>query len=255
MFRRLAVFVYGIACYVAALATFAYLAAFLENVAVPTSIDSARQSPLWVALGVDLGLLILFGVQHTVMARPAFKAMWTKVVPPAAERSTYVLFSSVAMSLLFWQWRPMGGVIWNVQSGNGRIALYVLYALGWSIVLATTFLINHFDLFGLRQVVLQLIGRPYTGLRFRTPGPYKLVRHPLYVGWITVFWSTPDMTAAHLLFAVGLTVYILIAIRYEERDLARFHTEYADYRRRVPMLVPIGAQPQAENSSAFKDVA
>ena len=255
MFRRIAVFVYGIACYVAALATFAYLAAFLENVAVPTSIDSARQSPLWVAFGVDLGLLILFGVQHTVMARPAFKAMWTKVVPPAAERSTYVLFSSIAMFLMFWQWRPMGGVIWNVQSSYGRIALYVLYALGWAVVLATTFLIDHFDLFGLRQVVLQLIGRPYTGLRFRTPGPYKLVRHPLYVGWITVFWSTPDMTAAHLLFAVGLTVYILIAIRYEERDLLRFHLEYADYRRRVPMLVPVGSQLQATDSPAIKDVA
>ena len=255
MFRRIAVFVYGIACYAAALATFAYLAAFLENVAVPTSIDSARQSPLWVAIGVDLGLLILFGIQHSVMARPGFKTMWTKVVPPAAERSTYVLFSSVAMFLMFWQWRPMGGVIWNVQSGYGRIALYVLYAIGWAMVLATTFLINHFDLFGLRQVVLQLIGRPYTGLRFRTPGPYKLVRHPLYVGWITVFWSTPDMTAAHLLFAVGLTVYILLAIRYEERDLVRFHIEYADYRRRVPMLVPVGAQLQPEDSSAIKDVA
>jgi len=255
MFRRIAVFVYGVACYVAALATFAYLAAFLENVAVPTSIDSARQSPLWVAFAVDLGLLILFGVQHSVMARPVFKAMWTKVIPPAAERSTYVLFSSVAMFLMFWQWRPMGGVIWNVQSGHGRIALHALYALGWVGVLATTFLINHFDLFGLRQVVLQLIGRPYTGLRFRTPGPYKLVRHPLYVGWITVFWSTPDMTAAHLLFAVGLTVYILIAIRYEEGDLVRFHIEYADYRRRVPMLVPVGAQPQAADSPATKEIA
>jgi protein-S-isoprenylcysteine O-methyltransferase Ste14 len=255
MFRRIAVFAYGIASYVAALATFAYLAAFLENVAVPTSIDSARQSPLWVAIAVDLGLLILFGVQHSVMARPAFKTMWTKVVPTAAERSTYVLFSSIAMFLMFWQWRPMGGVIWNVQSGYGRITLHVLYALGWVMVLLTTFLINHFDLFGLRQVVLQLIGRPYTELQFRTPGPYKVIRHPLYVGWITVFWSTPDMTAAHLLFAVGLTVYILIAIRYEERDLVGSHIEYADYRRRVPMLVPVGAQQQAAGSPAIKDIA
>lgn len=255
MFRRISVFVYGIACYVAALATFAYLAAFLENVAVPTSIDSARRSPLSVAFAVDLGLLILFGIQHTVMARPGFKAIWTKLIPPPAERSTYVLFSSAAMFLMFWQWRPMGGTIWNVDSGHGRIALHVLYALGWAIVLATTFLINHFDLFGLRQVVLQLIGRPYTGLRFRTPGPYKLVRHPLYVGWVTVFWSTPDMTAAHLLFAVGLTIYILIAIRYEERDLVAIHSEYAEYRRRVPMMVPIGVQPPTENKAAVKDVA
>lgn len=255
MFRRIAVFVYGIACYVAALATFAYLAAFLENVAVPTTIDSARHSPLWTASGVDLGLLVLFGVQHTVMARPGFKTMWTKVVPPAAERSTYVLFSCIASFLMFWQWRPIGGIIWSVESAYGRIALHVLYALGWALVLATTFLINHFDLFGLRQVMLQLINRPYTGLRFRTPGPYKLVRHPLYVGWITVFWSTPDMTAAHLLFAVGLTAYILIAIKYEERDLVRYHVEYTDYRRRVPMLVPVGSQPQAADSPAIKDVA
>lgn len=255
MFRRIAVFAYGIACYVATLASFAYLAAFLENVFVPVSIDSARRSPLWIAFTVDLGLLVVFGIQHSVMARPGFKAMWTKVVPAAAERSTYVLFSSMAMFLMFWQWRPMGGVIWNVQNAYGRIALYALYALGWAFVLATTFLINHFDLFGLRQVVLQLIGRPYTGLRFRTPGPYKLVRHPLYVGWITVFWSTPDMTAAHLLFAVALTVYILIAIRYEERDLIKFHSEYAAYRQRVPMMVPVGAQPQSANRPTVKDLA
>jgi protein-S-isoprenylcysteine O-methyltransferase Ste14 len=255
MFRRIAVFAYGIGCYVAALATFAYLAAFLENVFVPTSIDSARQTPLWIALAVDLGLLVLFGVQHSVMARPGFKAIWTKVVPPAAERSTYVLLSCIAMFLMFWQWRPMGGVIWSAQNGYGRMALYALYALGWVLVLATTFLINHFDLFGLRQVVLQLTGRPYTGLQFRTPGPYKLVRHPLYVGWVTVFWSTPDMTAAHLLFAVGLTVYILIAIRYEERDLIEFHSEYAAYRRRVPMMIPTVAQSQTAADPAVKDVA
>ncbi|UWZ84430.1 methanethiol S-methyltransferase [Occallatibacter riparius] len=255
MFRRIAVFTYGIACYVASLATFAYLAAFLENVVVPTSIDSVRKSSLGIAFAVDLALLLLFGIQHSVMARPGFKAMWTKVIPPAAERSTYVLFSCIAMFVMFWWWQPMGGVIWSVQNAYGRLALYSLYALGWALVLATTFLIDHFDLFGLRQVVLQLIGRPYTALRFRTPGPYKLVRHPLYVGWVTVFWSTPDMTAAHLLFALGLTVYILIAIRYEERDLVQFHSEYAAYRRRVPMMVPIGAQPLNENKPAVKDVA
>ena len=255
MFRRIAVFVYGVACYMAALATFVYLAAFLENVFVPTSIDSAPQSPLWIALMVDLGLLVLFGVQHSVMARPAFKAMWTKIVPQAAERSTYVLFSSVAMFLLFWQWRPIGGVIWNMENIYGRIALYAMYAVGWVTVLVTTFLINHFDLFGLRQVTLQLVGRPYTGLTFRTPGPYKLVRHPLYVGWLMVFWSTPEMTAAHLLFAVGLTAYILIAIRYEERDLVQAHSEYAEYKRRVPMMVPIGASSQSTDNKLSKDYA
>ena len=255
MFHRIAVFVYGIVCYLAALATFAYLAAFLGNFVVPRSIDSAPQSPLWIALMVDLCLLVLFGVQHSVMARPVFKAMWTKVVPQAAERSTYVLFSSVAMFLLFWQWQPIGGVLWNIESVYGRITLFALYAVGWVTVLVTTFLINHFDLFGLRQVALQLIGRPYTGLRFRTPGPYKVVRHPLYVGWLMVFWSTPNMTAAHLLFAAGLTTYILIAIQYEERDLTQMHNEYAEYRRRVPMMVPIGPPSQPADKTVFKDCA
>ena len=255
MFRRMIVFVYGVVCYVAALTSFAYLAAFLENFAVPRGIDSAPQSPLWAAFMIDLGLLTLFGVQHSVMARPGFKAMWTKIVPQAAERSTFVLFSSIAMFVMFWQWRPLGGVIWNIGDEHGRIALHVLYALGWVMVLTTTFLINHFDLFGLRQVVLQLMGRPYTALRFRTPGPYRLVRHPLYVGWVTVFWSTPNMTAAHLLFAAGLTIYILIAIRYEERDLVQMHSEYAEYRRRVPMIVPIGAQSQSADKPVLKDIA
>jgi protein-S-isoprenylcysteine O-methyltransferase Ste14 len=255
MLRRIAVFIYGVVCYMAALATFAYLAAFLENFAVPRSIDSVPQSSLWIALVVDLGLLVLFGVQHSVMARPAFKAMWTKIVPQAADRSTYVLFSSIAMFLLFWQWQPIGGVIWNVENSYGRITLYTLYAVGWVTVLATTFLINHFDLFGLRQVTLQLIGRPYTGLRFRTPGLYKLVRHPLYVGWLMVFWFTPEMTAAHLLFAVALTTYILIAIQYEERDLVQMHREYAEYRRRVPMMVPIVPPSQPADDKLFKDCA
>lgn len=255
MLRRIAVFVYGVVCYAAALATFAYLAAFLENLIVPRSIDSAPQSPLWIALMVDLGLLVLFGIQHSVMARPAFKAKWTKIVPQAAERSTYVLFSCIAMFVLFWQWQPIGGVIWNVENAYGRISLYAMYAAGWALVLVTTFLINHFDLFGLRQVALHLIGHPYTGLRFRTPGPYKLVRHPLYVGWLMVFWSTPQMTAAHLLFAVGLTTYILIAIRYEERDLVETHREYAAYRRRVPMMVPIGPSVQPAEQENLKDCA
>ena len=255
MFRRIAVFVYGVVCYLAALATFAYLAAFLENLAVPKSIDSAPQAPLWIALTVDVCLLVMFGIQHSVMARPAFKAMWTKVIPQAAERSTYVLFSSIAMFLLFWQWQPVGGTIWNIENAYGRITLYVLYAVGWGTVLLTTFLINHFDLFGLRQVMLQLIGRPYTGIPFRTPGPYKLVRHPLYVGWLIVFWSTPEMTAAHLLFAVGLTTYILIAIQYEERDLAQTHREYAGYRRRVPMMVPLGPPSQPPDKKMSEDCA
>jgi protein-S-isoprenylcysteine O-methyltransferase Ste14 len=255
MFRRIAIFVYGVFCYMAALASFAYLAAFLENLMVPRSIDSAPHMPLWMALMIDVSLLASFALQHSVMARPGFKAMWTKLIPHAAERSTYVLFSSVAMFLLFWQWQPIGGTIWNIDNPYGRTSLYAMYALGWMTVLATTFLINHFDLFGLRQVFLQLIGRPYTSLRFRTPGPYKLVRHPLYVGWMIVFWSTPQMTAAHLLFAVGLITYILIAIQYEERDLMQMHSEYADYRRRVPMMVPVGSAMQAGDNKISKECA
>jgi protein-S-isoprenylcysteine O-methyltransferase Ste14 len=159
------------------------------------------------------------------------------------------------MFLLFWQWQPIGGVLWNVENGYGRIALYVLYAIGWATVLLSTFLINHFDLFGLRQVTLQLMGRPYTGLRFRTPGLYKLVRHPLYVGWLMVFWSTPVMAAAHLLFALGLTTYILIAIRYEERDLVQIHPEYAEYRRRVSMMVPIAAPSRSTDKTLSRESA
>jgi protein-S-isoprenylcysteine O-methyltransferase Ste14 len=182
------------------------------------------------------------------MARPWFKAAWTRIVPVPVERSTYVLFSSVALLLLFWKWQPMGGVVWNVRSAFGRLALDALFAVGWLTILAATFLINHFDLFGLRQVWLYLRGRPYTDIGFRTPGPYRYVRHPLYVGWLLVFWSAPVMTAAHLVFAIATTAYILVAIQFEERDLVRFHGEYAEYRRRVPMILPIGSSKQQTQS-------
>jgi protein-S-isoprenylcysteine O-methyltransferase Ste14 len=178
------------------------------------------------------------------MARQSFKAAWTRIVPASVERSTYVLFSSLALLLLFWQWQPMGGIIWKVDMPSTKLALYALYTAGWLIVLIATFLINHFDLFGLRHVWLRLLGRPYTPLAFRTPGPYRLVRHPLYVGWLLVFWSAPAMTVAHLVFAIATTTYILIAIQLEERDLVRMHREYADYRQRVPMLVPIRSSRQ-----------
>jgi protein-S-isoprenylcysteine O-methyltransferase Ste14 len=152
-----------------------------------------------------------------------------------------VLFSSLALLVLFWKWQPIGGVLWSVESASGRLAIQTLYGFGWVTVLVATFLINHFDLFGLRQVWLYLCGRPYSSLKFRTPGLYRLVRHPLYVGWLLVFWSAPVMTAAHLVFAIATTAYILIAIQLEERDLVRLHPEYAEYRRRVPMIVPVGS--------------
>jgi protein-S-isoprenylcysteine O-methyltransferase Ste14 len=191
------------------------------------------------ALLINVLLLGVFGLQHSVMARPAFKRWLTRGVPAAIERSTYVLASSLALILLFWGWQPMGGTVWEVQDPAGRALLYGLFAFGWLLVLVSTFLINHFDLFGLRQVWLQLRGREYTQLRFVTPWPYRLVRHPLYVGWLFAFWATPTMTATHLLFAIVTTAYILVAIQFEERDLLDAHgADYANYRARVPMLIP-----------------
>jgi protein-S-isoprenylcysteine O-methyltransferase Ste14 len=241
MFSRITAFVYGVACYLAFFATFLYAVGFIGNFAVPKSIDSGRQLPLIQALAINVALLGLFAVQHSVMARQWFKSAWTRIVPAPVERSTYVLFSSLALLVLFWKWQPIGGVLWSVESASGRLAIQTLYGFGWVTVLVATFLINHFDLFGLRQVWLYLCGRPYSSLKFRTPGLYRLVRHPLYVGWLLVFWSAPVMTAAHLVFAIATTAYILIAIQLEERDLVRLHPEYAEYRRRVPMIVPVGS--------------
>ncbi|HEY0946068.1 MAG TPA: isoprenylcysteine carboxylmethyltransferase family protein [Opitutaceae bacterium] len=237
--RRLAVFAYGLVSYALFFATFCYASGFVGDFLVPKSIDSAPSAPLGRALLIDLGLLALFAVQHSVMARPAFKRWWTRLVPEVAERSTYVLFSSIALIATFVFWEPIGGTIWHVDHPVGRALLYSGFGFGWGLVLVTTFLINHFDLFGLRQVWKHLRGAPYTSLHFVTPGPYKLVRHPLYVGWLFAFWFTPTMTVAHLVFAVATTAYILVAIRFEERDLIAHHgPTYEDYRRRVPMLVP-----------------
>jgi len=233
------VFVFGVLSYVCFLASFLYAIGFVGGFGVPLSLDAAPAGPLGTALAVDLLLLTVFALQHSVMARPAFKRRWTQIVPEPAERSAYVLASSAALLLLFWQWRPIGGVVWQVDQPVARAALFGLFGAGWLLVLATTFLINHFDLFGLRQVWLHLRGEAYRPLSFVTPGPYRHVRHPLYVGWLLAFWATPMMTAAHFLFAAVTTAYILVAIQFEERDLAAFHGErYAEYRRSVPMLVP-----------------
>jgi protein-S-isoprenylcysteine O-methyltransferase Ste14 len=221
---------------------------------VPTTLDGEPTGPATKGLLINLGLLGLFAIQHSVMARPTFKQMWTRWVPVPVERSTYVLFSSLALIVLFWQWRPLGGVLWDVSAPTGRAALYSLYAAGWGVLLLSTFLINHFDLFGLRQVWLHLRGREYTPLRFRTPLLYRVVRHPLYVGWLLIFWSTPLMTTAHLVFAVMTTAYILVAIQFEERNLIDEHGDrYRDYRDQVPMLIPLlrGAQrgPASERAT------
>jgi protein-S-isoprenylcysteine O-methyltransferase Ste14 len=247
---RIAAFIYGVFCYVVFLATFLYAMGFLGNFGVPKSIDSAGQTPFVQALAINLALLGLFAVQHSVMARQWFKSLWTRIVPVPVERSTYVLFSSVALIVLFWKWEPMGGTVWNLETGTGRMVLNTLFAIGWLTVLAATFLIDHFDLFGMSQVWAYLRKRTYKAPGFRTPGMYRFVRHPLYVGWLLVFWSAPKMTAAHLVFAVATTVYILVAIQFEERDLERMHGQYAEYRRRVPMIVPTGASVPPEASGA-----
>jgi methanethiol S-methyltransferase len=236
--KRITIFLYGVVSYAVFFATFLYAIGFVGNLWVPKSIDSEPTAPLGIALLINLGLLGVFAIQHSVMARPAFKRWWTRIVPESAERSTYTLISSLALIALFLFWQPMGGVIWNVDSPLGQTILYSAFALGWGLVLLSTFLINHFDLFGLRQVWLQLIGKPYTPLTFKTPALYRVVRHPLYVGWLFAFWATPTMTVAHLVFAVMTTAYILIAIQLEERDLIAAHPEYVSYRARVPMLIP-----------------
>ncbi|HUR79444.1 MAG TPA: isoprenylcysteine carboxylmethyltransferase family protein [Thermoanaerobaculia bacterium] len=239
MLKRTAFFVYGLLCYAVFFATFLYAIGFIGGFVVPTTLDGPRTGSLAAAIAIDVALLGLFAVQHSVMARKWFKERWTRIVAPELERSTYVVFSSVALIALFAFWRPLGGSIWSVHDPAGRLVLQGLFAFGFGLVLVSTFLINHFDLFGLRQVWLYLRGKPYTQLKFGTPGPYRLVRHPLYVGWFFAFWATPSMTFAHLLFAVATTAYILIAIQFEERDLVREHGQsYEEYRRRVPMLVP-----------------
>jgi protein-S-isoprenylcysteine O-methyltransferase Ste14 len=237
--NKIAAFAYGIICYVIFLGTFNYTIGFIGNIFVPKSIDSSPVGPLGQALLVNALLLGVFAIQHSVMARPGFKRWWTRFVPQPVERSTYVLFSCLALILLFAYWQPIGGVIWNVQDPVGQAVLYGLCVLGWGIVLVATFLIDHFDLFGLHQVWLYLRGKEDHALAFVTPGLYRLVRHPIYVGFIFAIWATPIMTAAHLFFALLTTAYILIGIRFEERDLVDFHGEpYSEYQKQVPMLVP-----------------
>jgi methanethiol S-methyltransferase len=254
MFKRILFFAYGIFSYLIFLGTFLYAIGFIGNFGVPRTLDGEASGSFWLNLLINVGLLGLFAAQHSIMARKWFKDWWTRVVPPPIERSTYVLFSSLALILLFWQWRPLGGIVWSVENPIGVVVLYSLFAFGWLLVLVSTFLINHFDLFGLRQVWLYLRGKPYSYLKFATPGPYRLVRHPLYVGWFFAFWMTPLMTFAHLLFAVATTLYILLAIQFEERDLVREHgEEYEAYRRSVPMLVPFIGKRRAEKEESFHE--
>jgi len=253
MVTRVLFLIYGVVAYLLFLATFLYAIAFVGGFA-PRAIDGPPVSPFWTALAVDLVLLTIFAVQHSVMARPWFKRWWTQTVPYAVERSTYVLCASLALDLMFWQWQPLGGVVWHVEHPVARGLVWALFAAGWLQVLVMTFYINHFDLFGLRQVWLYAMNRHYTRVDFVSPAPYRVVRHPLYLGFIIAFWAAPTMTVTHLVFALVTTAYIVVAIQFEEHDLVHEHgRSYEEYRRHVPMLIP-GAGGRASAPAEVKRV-
>ena len=246
--KRLMVFMYGLISYLIFLGVFIYSIGFIGNIGVTSSLDSPPRSSIGFALIVNLLLLTVFAIQHSLMARPFFKRWLTRFIPEPMERSTYVLASNAAMIAIFAGWQPLGGEIWTITNPIAIVAAYSVFFTGWITVFVATCLINHFDLFGLRQVWLYFRGMPYTQLKFTMPGPYKLVRHPLYVGWILVFWATPTMTVGHLFFALITTIYILVAIQFEEKDLADAHgVAYVTYRNEVPMLIPKLARTNAES--------
>ena len=238
--KRTAFFIYGALSYLIFFGSFVYFMGFVGNILVPSSLDAPAQASGGSAILINLGLILIFGLQHSIMARQGFKEWFTRYVPIPLERSTYVLFSSIALLLLVTQWQPLGGKIWTVAAGTtAYYVLYVLHFLGWALLFASTFAINHFDLFGLRQVFLYLTKKPYTPVKFKTNVLYNTVRHPLYLGIVIALWATPTMTISHLAFAVGLTAYVLVGIYYEEKDLIKnFGSTYHQNAQRVPMLLP-----------------
>lgn len=249
--NRVAGLFYGFITYAIFFATFVYAAGFVGNILVPKGIDSLPNVPMAQAMLINLGLLGLFAVQHSVMARPVFKRWFTQYIPAAMERTTYTLVSSLALIAVMAFWEPMGGIIWNIKSPLGVQLMWAGFVFGWGLVLVSTFLLNHFDLFGLRQVWLNFRDKPYTELPFKLPFAYRIVRHPMYVGWFFAFWCIPTMTVAHLVFAIATTAYILIAIRFEEHDLKEALPEYREYCEHVPMIVPFSKKVVAKD--AFKN--
>jgi len=238
---------YGVISYFAFFGTILYAIGFVGNLVVPKTIDGDPGVSLGKAILINGSLLLLFALQHSIMARPAFKKWWTRIIPEPLERSTFVLLSSLCLVLMMWQWQPMGGVIWHTENEVLQVILKITYFTGWSIVFVSTFLINHFDLFGLRQVWLYFTGKPYTSLPFRLPFFYRFVRHPLYFGFLVAFWSASTMTVAHLFFAVMTTGYILTAIRFEEKDLlTHFGEKYRSYKRWAPMIIPFTKRKTAK---------
>ena len=251
--KKLFSLLYGAICYLAFFGTILYAIGFVGNLIVPKSIDSIPEYPLLKAILIDASLLLLFALQHSIMARPAFKKWWTKIIPEHLERSTYVLLASLCLMLLMWQWQPVGGIIWSTDNPTIKTVLLVVYLFGWAIVFGSTFLINHFDLFGLRQVWLYFSGKPYSQLPFRVPVFYKYVRHPLYFGFIIAFWATPVMTITHLFFAIMTTLYILTAIQFEEKDLqTSFGEKYKSYKKDVPMIIPFSKRKSRGEETSNK---
>lgn len=229
---------YALAAYAFFLATFLYSIAFVGDLPVPRTIDSGPETALLSALLIDAALLGIFALQHTVMARPAFKRWWTTIVPVGIERATYVLASSAALVLLFWQWRPLGATVWALDGAAAQAAAAIFW-LGWLIVLASTFMLSHFELFGLTQAYAAFRGHAVKSVPFQTPLLYGFIRHPIMLGFIIAFWAAPTMSLGHLVFAIATTIYILVALQFEEADLVKaFGAQYADYRRRIPMLIP-----------------
>ena len=238
--KRFSFLLYGVVSYLIFFGTFLYAIGFVGNLIVPKTIDGLAEKPFWTALLTDATLLLIFALQHSIMARPAFKKWWTRIVPEELERSTYVLLASLCLLLMMWQWQPLGGTVWKVDNAFVSTLLHISYFAGWSIVLISTFLINHFELFGLQQAWFHTRGHAEPPApELREPSLYRVVRHPMMAGFFLAFWGTPQMTAGHLLLAIGMSAYILIALHYEERDLVSlFGADYEDYRRRVGMLIP-----------------